>query len=208
MEFWHIRHPIPPLQKILDPRVHGLLIENKRTWVQFLCKNPFARENIKWPTAANWIIVGYIVVVNRCLWYWTSLSYQKDTWNRHIQTYSHQRKCQMPLSNAWQRIQKCYLYAKSTSQCARKLRTSYTLKVATKWSDWLHLILVTWHKFMILGGPDPYFSEGVGVPDYILFITSCFAVSSTQSSIAENWLKLQHCSFGGNTSNFVAKTFF
>ena len=30
-------------------------------------------------------------------------------------------------SYAWQRIQKCYLYAKSTSQCARKLRTSYAL---------------------------------------------------------------------------------
>jgi len=30
-------------------------------------------------------------------------------------------------SNAWQRIQKCYFYAKSTSQCARKLRTSYAL---------------------------------------------------------------------------------
>ena len=26
-----------------------------------------ALENINWPTAANWITVGYIVVVNRCL---------------------------------------------------------------------------------------------------------------------------------------------
>jgi len=34
--------------------------------------------------------------------------------------------------------------------------------LATKRSDWLHLILVTWHKFMMLGRPDPYFSKWAG----------------------------------------------
>ena len=51
--------------------------------------------------------------------------------------------------------QKCYLYAKSTSHRARKLCTSYALLG-------MHLILVIWHKFMMLGRPDPYFSKGVG----------------------------------------------
>jgi len=34
--------------------------------------------------------------------------------------------------------------------------------LATKRSIWLHLILVIWHKYVMLGRPDPYFSEGAG----------------------------------------------
>ena len=37
-----------------------------------------ALENINWPTAANWITVGYIVVVNWCLIERKCLT--KNTW--------------------------------------------------------------------------------------------------------------------------------
>ena len=60
---------------------------------------------------------------------------------------------------------KCYLYAELTSQCVRKLCTDYAL-IATKRSDWLHLILVIWPKYVMLDTPDPYFSKGTAAPDY------------------------------------------
>ena len=54
-------------------RGHGLFTKPAYLSITSLLKSAefpcclFARENIKWPTAANWIIVGCIVVVNRCL---------------------------------------------------------------------------------------------------------------------------------------------
>ena len=54
-------------------RGHGLLTKQAYLSTISLLKSAefpcclFAHENIKWPTAANWIIVGYIMVVNRCL---------------------------------------------------------------------------------------------------------------------------------------------
>ena len=54
-------------------RRHGLLTKQAYLRTISLLKSAefpcclFAREYIKWPTAAIWIIVGYIVVVNRCL---------------------------------------------------------------------------------------------------------------------------------------------
>jgi len=38
--------------------------------------------------------------------------------------------------------------------------------IATKRSDWLHLIHVIWPKYVMLDRPDPYFSKGTAAPDY------------------------------------------
>jgi len=90
---------------------HGLLIKQAYLSTISLLKSAeflcclFAHENIEWPTAANWIIVGYIVgyivVVNRCLTEPGCLTNKTPGIGclSHTQTYTHQRKCHMPLSN-------------------------------------------------------------------------------------------------------------
>ena len=88
-------------------RGHGLLTKQAYLSTISLLKSAefpcclFARENIEWPTAANWIIVGYIVVVNMCLIEPVCLTKKTPGIGcfSHIQTYTHQRKYHMPLSN-------------------------------------------------------------------------------------------------------------
>ena len=88
-------------------RGHGLLTKQAYLSTISLLKSVefscclFARENIKWPTAANWIIVGYIVVVNRCLIEPGCLTKKTSGIGclSHIQTYTHQRRCYVPLFN-------------------------------------------------------------------------------------------------------------
>ena len=52
-------------------RGHGLLAKQAYLSAISSCWIPLlfllVHENIDWPTAANWITVGYIMVVNKCL---------------------------------------------------------------------------------------------------------------------------------------------
>ena len=67
---------------------------------KFPCSS-LALENINGPTAVNWITVGCIVVVNGYLIEPRRLT-KKTSGIRclsYIQTYTHQRKCHIPLSN-------------------------------------------------------------------------------------------------------------
>ena len=108
----NFRHGLPepctkPAYAMVLARGHGLL--TKQAYLsgfsllqsaEFPCCL-LALENINWPTAANWITVGYIVVVNRCLIELRCLT-KKTPGIRclsYIQTYTHQRKCHIPLSN-------------------------------------------------------------------------------------------------------------
>ena len=102
----HVR-TIPAYAMVLA-RGHGLLTKqvylsgfSSLQSAEFPCCF-LALENINWPTAANWITMSYIVVVNRCLTECRCLT-KKTPGIRclsYIQTYTHQRKCHIPLSNS------------------------------------------------------------------------------------------------------------
>ena len=98
-------------------RWHGLLTKQAYLSTISLLKSAefpcclFAHEKIKWPTAANWIIVGYIVVINRCLIEPGCLTKKTPGFRclSHMQIYTHQRKCHMLLSNFSLYLFGCFL---------------------------------------------------------------------------------------------------